>query len=69
VDAPDGFPPPAGATGAPGGWLAICARPSCQPRCSDDMVWRISAGLGPGDPPVRPVLATVVRRGGGLSRS
>ena len=30
------------------------------------MVWRISAGLGPCDPPVRPALATVVRRGRSL---
>src|SRR5206468_9057078 len=67
-----------------------CDRPSCQPRCSADMVCRISAGLGPGDPeepedpedpgepegpgypgtpPDAPLLASVVRRGGGSSLS
>ena len=33
------------------------------------MFCRISAGLGPLDPLAAPALATVVRRGGGLSRS
>src|SRR5204862_6741313 len=70
---------------SPVAWSAIRrARPSCQPRCSADMVCRISAGLGPGDPedpgdpegpgdpghpPGAPLLASVVGRGGGLSLS
>ena len=29
------------------GAVIRCDRPSCQPRCSADMVWRISAGVGP----------------------
>jgi hypothetical protein len=69
------------ADSADSGSLIRCERPSCQPRCSADMVWRISAGLGPEDPeepedpegpvdpPTGPTLATVVRRCGGLARS
>src|SRR5690348_17711543 len=89
-------PAPAGEPGpAPGDSPVACSasrrdRPSCQPRCSADMVCRISAGLGPGEPedpeepgepgepgvpgepgmpPGAPLLASVVRRGGGLSLS
>src|SRR5439155_23782748 len=80
-------PAPAGEAGpAPADSVAASSAirrdlPSCQPRCSADMVWRISAGLGPVDPadpagPAAPetprggpLLASVVRRGGGSSRS
>src|SRR6185437_15991721 len=70
-------PAPAGEPGpAPGDSPVACSaircdRPSCQPRCSADMVCRISAGLGPGSPgdlgdpetpPDAPLLASVVRR-------
>src|SRR4029077_6858277 len=79
--APAGEPGPAPGD-SPGSCSVIrCDRPSCQPPCSADMVCRISAGLGPedpgdpggpgypGTPPDAPLLASVVRRGGGSSLS
>src|SRR6202034_1041578 len=49
--------------GPPGAGRRV--RPSCQPRCRADMVWRISAGVGPPGGTEGPA-AAVSRRGGAL---